>query len=337
MDDPLAPSHESGEENSSGQNPAQCGDQNPDDHLSPIDAEPVEESRALRFLAEMVGLGVAATGVWVLGEHFANHGFDKIGSAINYIACIGFLGAIPLLVRKTWPRTKTVWRWAVSCCFLLGCVWVLVINLDVRPKPQMELFLNTSESPRTNLLFDKPFLATKPLESKHRLSLEQFKHLLPKACAFLVVPVPRGHTNVTLTFGVKNVSARQYEPVDDVELTADVADLELIVCSTRLRWRAGARWTDVTLDITNNAGRLDFTFPTPLLPGYRQPAPEIIFDVPDDWPEDTAVFAVLRAKRSLNVGRVFKLIIAHIEDHPEPYFETNSIMAVKLRARGKSN
>lgn len=38
------------------------------------------------FIAEVVGFGCAATGLWVLGEHLENHGFKFGGACINVIA-----------------------------------------------------------------------------------------------------------------------------------------------------------------------------------------------------------------------------------------------------------
>ena len=72
--------------------------------LPPTNGDNISKSGIWVLATEVVLLGGVATGVWVLGEHFASHGHTTIGGIADYAPAVLFFATLPLVALKRWAR-----------------------------------------------------------------------------------------------------------------------------------------------------------------------------------------------------------------------------------------
>jgi hypothetical protein len=114
--------------------------------LPPTNGDNISKSGIWVLATEVVLLGGVATGVWVLGEHFASHGHTTIGGIADYAPAVLFFATLPLVALKRWARPVLVWSLFGGLCILLGIIFVLSSGSRKEPKPHFVLSLQVGDS-----------------------------------------------------------------------------------------------------------------------------------------------------------------------------------------------
>jgi hypothetical protein len=154
---------------------------------------------------------------------------------------------------------------------------------------------------------------------------------LKREAPFLIIPVPVGRTNVALTFKVWNDSASPFSTSPDPILTADGVELRLLMYGSRpdgrLKWHPDKEWRCDDVSETNaRMKQLTRHFPS-IIPGASELAPEIRFDISEDFSEPMLVRASIRSRTVPINLTIFQLAFLRSDNPLNPRFETNSIIA----------
>jgi len=115
-----------------------------------------------RFLLELIGFGIVGTGIWVFGEHLANHGNETIGSWINFAAMMSFFAVIPLSAFKRWrSKVKRIWI-SIGCgifAVILGIAWGMAMR---EPIVKVDIGVTTANRPFADIVLTNSFLFRDP-------------------------------------------------------------------------------------------------------------------------------------------------------------------------------
>src|SRR6266403_148131 len=104
--------------------PAEERDKGQSEAVAPANCNSVRKL-GFAFFAEIVGLGCATTGLWVLGERVEGHGYGISGGLVNYLACITFFAAGAVSALKFWPKPRLVWPLFALVCLVLATIWAV--------------------------------------------------------------------------------------------------------------------------------------------------------------------------------------------------------------------
>jgi hypothetical protein len=185
------------------------------ENISAPDGDGTPERGLLHFLRNVIFAGVAATGIWVIGEHFHDLGYDMLGSSINFIASVVFFAVLPFEAARHWPRPCIVWS-----LFVLFISTLAFDFLGLHPRkaltPHFALSLQIGDSQDASVLLTNDFLSCGRIETAGDLPNGRIM-FSGHVFGCLVVPVHPGETNKTFRFTAENDS-----PVK-------VADLEMSV------------------------------------------------------------------------------------------------------------
>jgi hypothetical protein len=222
--------------------------------------------------------GLAATGIWVFGEHLAGHGHPYTASVANFFACITFLASAPIYIVKSWGHPWKTW---ISFFFLTIVIGLVFFTTSKVVQPHLRLILNGARASRLDLTND--FLFPKINSQLDSTKLE----------ALLFIPAVSQTSNATLRLSVVN---------DSLAIAEAVAVTILIptnlLCTPEPLEIGGAKWQNLGTPL-NWSGFEETEIRSPLILYSRGMTvfPDVHLLRLGGWTRDPfPLIAVLRAK-----------------------------------------